>query len=167
LPDLVQEVFARAFEPKARSRFDGIRQYGAYLNHIARNVVVDYLRRRPKQVVPDLASFIDEVSLRPSAHDEVEEFADLQTVERVRLYVAGLPADLRQVHEALYVQGLSQRDAATALGLGRQVVRTLEARLREGLRTFLGETANFECSGYPGRAGGAVSSITGKVEEPR
>jgi DNA-directed RNA polymerase specialized sigma24 family protein len=49
----------------------------------------------------------------------------------------GLSPELKKVHEAMYVQGLSQREAAAALGLGRQVVRTLESRLREGLRAAL------------------------------
>jgi DNA-directed RNA polymerase specialized sigma24 family protein len=52
-------------------------------------------------------------------------------------YLSLLPADLQRVHDALFVQGLSQRDAAIALGLGRQVVRTLASRLREGLRSAL------------------------------
>ena len=159
LPDLVQEVFARAFDPKARWAFDGVRQYGAYLNQIARNVVVDHLRRRQKQVVPFLGPFLEEVSARPSPHDEADELADPETVERVHLYVAGLPADLRQVYEALYVQGLSQRDVAAALGRGRQVVRTLEARLREGLRFALGEMGIVESTENRARAGSPPSSL--------
>ena len=31
LPDLVQEVFTRAFEPDARLRFDGVRDFAPYL----------------------------------------------------------------------------------------------------------------------------------------
>jgi RNA polymerase sigma factor (sigma-70 family) len=49
VPDLVQEVFARAFEPQTRRSFDGVRDYGPYLRQIARNVVVDHFRRKQRQ----------------------------------------------------------------------------------------------------------------------
>ncbi len=137
LPDLVQEVFTRAFEPGARLRFDGVREYAPYLTTIARNVVVDYLRRRQRLRFEDLAPFIREIAIEGQSPDHAEDFANAQIVTLVAEYVARLPSDLRRVHEALYVQGLSQRQAAEALGLGRQVVRTLESRLREGLGNVL------------------------------
>jgi RNA polymerase sigma-70 factor (ECF subfamily) len=138
LPDLVQEVFMRAFEPATRRRFDGVRDYGPYLAQIARNVVVDHLRRKEKQLGRDPMLF-DELALDLASPEANGELADVQTMAAVGAYIAGLPADLKRVHDALYVQCLSQRQAATALGLGRQVVRTLEARLRDGLRRALRE----------------------------
>ena len=134
VPDLVQEAFARAFEPEARRNFDGVREYGPYLRQIARNVAIDHLRRRWQRMVRDTAFLVDAHAdgERPNEHP-----ADLKTMALVGDYVAGLPPEIRQVHEALYVRGLSQREAAMALGLGRQAVRTLEARLRRGLRSVL------------------------------
>ena len=38
-------------------------------------------------------------------------------------------------------KGMSQRDAADRLGLGRQVIRTTEAKLRRGLRRELSRAA--------------------------
>ena len=137
LPDLVQEVFTRAFDPPARLRFDGVREYAPYLTTIARNVVVDYLRRRQRLRIEDLAPFIGEIAIAGQFPDHGEDFAHSQIVALVAEYVARLPSELRRVHEAMYVQGLSQRQAAEALGLGRQVVRTLESRLKEGLASVL------------------------------
>lgn len=139
LPDLVQEVFIRAFQPETRCRFDGARLYAPFLSQITRNVVVDHLRRRWRQLALETDPFIDEISLHPIARDGVDAFADWRTMAVVDRYVADLPLELRRVHDALYVQGLSQRDAASALGIGRQVVRTLESRLRQGLRVALQE----------------------------
>src|SRR5689334_2651371 len=51
--DLIQEVFARAFEPRTRRRFDGVREYGPYIGRIARNVVADHLRHRRRQVAAE------------------------------------------------------------------------------------------------------------------
>jgi RNA polymerase sigma-70 factor (ECF subfamily) len=129
LPDLVQEIFVRAFSPQARRRFDGVRDYAPYLGSIARNVVVDYLRSRRRQTVTSqvVASMSD-----LSRDDGTDAEADVPR-ELVTRYLNGLPADVRRVHELLHVEGLSQREAAATLGVGRQVIRTLEGRLREGL----------------------------------
>jgi DNA-directed RNA polymerase specialized sigma24 family protein len=55
----------------------------------------------------------------------------------VEEYLAALPRDLRRVHELRYEQGYSQEKAAEALGVGRQTLRTLEVRLRDGLAVAL------------------------------
>jgi RNA polymerase sigma factor (sigma-70 family) len=146
LPDLVQEVFIRAFEPQTRLRFDGSRPYGPYLGQITRNVVVDHLRRKWRHAAVDLDPLIDEISLQPTPHFADQDFADWKTMALVDRYVAGLPTDLQRVHDALYVRGLSQRDAAAALGMGRQVIRTLESRLRGGLRAALEEIGYADAS---------------------
>src|SRR3954468_261336 len=44
--DLVQDVFARAFSPKARESFDGARSLGPFLRQIARNLLIDWLRHQ-------------------------------------------------------------------------------------------------------------------------
>src|SRR5262249_47435933 len=54
--DLVQEVFTRAFSQKARTAYDGLRDYGPYLFTIARNAVADAFRRLGREVVTDLAA---------------------------------------------------------------------------------------------------------------
>lgn len=144
LPDLVQEVFMRAFEPRTRHRFDGSRAYGPFLCQIARNVVVDFLRRKGRQVVTHPLAGVDAPYEEPpfshdghAGYEGEQRFADLNVMAVVARYVAQLSPELRRVHEALYVLGLSQREAAATLGLGRQVVRTLEARLRNELRSAL------------------------------
>ena len=51
--------------------------------------------------------------------------------------MAGLADDLKRLHQARYVEGLSQREAAERLGISRQTLRTLEGKLRDGLRDRL------------------------------
>jgi RNA polymerase sigma factor (sigma-70 family) len=144
LPDLVQDVFARAFEPQTRRRFDGIRDYWPYLAQITRNVVVDHLRREGRQITVPPALFADETMLHADPAQSADGFGDPQTMALVGNYLAQLPPELRRVHEALYVRGLSQREAAVALGLGRQAIRTLEARLRDGLRIVLQKVGDLD-----------------------
>jgi RNA polymerase sigma-70 factor (ECF subfamily) len=136
--DLVQEVFVRAFSPASRLGYDCSRPYGPYLAQIARNVVVDHWRQTRRLVAVDVAPLLDALSLEADAIEKVpEDWADEGTIAVVERYLASLEPDVRRVHQALYVQGLSQRDAAAALGVGRQAIRGIEARLRAGLRREL------------------------------
>jgi RNA polymerase sigma-70 factor, ECF subfamily len=126
--DSVQETFLRAFREGARSAYDGVREYGPYLRTIARNVLVDRARSERREIpVDDLAPMLDATE----APDE--PWADAETMRIVEDYIASLDDELRSIHEARYVRGLSQNVAAETLGITRQTVRTLEARLREGL----------------------------------
>ncbi len=76
-------------------------------------------------------------SLELPAPGDDEPYADERTMKAVRDYLAGLTPELRGVHEQRYVKGVSQEEAARALGLSRQQVRTLEERLRDGLAAHL------------------------------
>jgi RNA polymerase sigma-70 factor (ECF subfamily) len=138
LEDLVQEVFVRAFASDTRLGYDGLRPFAPYLLSIARNTLVDWWRRRGRQVPTALS--LDEV---PEAVVAAEEspgsYADARTVAVVERFVRALPPELRAVHEARFDRGLSQRDAALALGIGRQVLRTLERRLTDQLREALAD----------------------------
>ena len=160
LPDLVQEVFARAFDPRTRKRFDGVRDYGPFLSQIARNVTVDYLRRRRRQedIPGDVDQLFEAIAAGAAPRDLGEEIAERETMRVVADYMANLPPELRHAHEMLYVRGLSEREAAAALGVGRQVVRTLGARLREGLRRAL------EAEGPPA---GQPTRLSTPFEQPK
>src|SRR5437899_552364 len=48
--DLVQEIFARAFSERARLAYDGQRDFGPYLSILARNVVVDWARKKKREI---------------------------------------------------------------------------------------------------------------------
>jgi RNA polymerase sigma-70 factor (ECF subfamily) len=146
LPDLVQEVFARAFDPATRQRFDGVRPYGPFIARIAHNVTVDYLRRMGRLVAAEGDERFDQVTTAVPLAATDDGVADPETMEVVNRYLDRLTPDLRQIHDALYVRGMSQREAADALGLGRQSVRTLEARLREGLRHELERAGHLKSS---------------------
>ncbi|HXU06633.1 MAG TPA: sigma-70 family RNA polymerase sigma factor [Polyangia bacterium] len=130
--DAVQEVFARAFRERARLAYDGIRDYGPFLTTIARNVVADWGRRRGHAVV-EIAVDLDNLP-SPMGEQNWAEEAVMQIVER---YISELPPELRRVHELRYTLAQSQNDAAQALGVSRQRLRTLEEKLRRGLERGL------------------------------
>jgi RNA polymerase sigma factor (sigma-70 family) len=136
--DAVQEVFAKSFSRDARMSYDGLRDYGPYLYAIARNVIADRLRHSLRELPTPWHELerARDIELLPNEADP-PQWADEGLVAVVRAYLASIDDRLRAVHQARYVEGLSQRDAAEQLGISRQNIRTLEERLRAGLREAL------------------------------
>jgi RNA polymerase sigma factor (sigma-70 family) len=139
LADLVQEVFMKAFSPSARLSYDGTRDYAPYLHGVAKNVVIDWLRRTGREVPEGL---VWERVAAASAVDGVEEqLFPVELVQAASDYVRGLSPELRDVHEHRFVAAEPQNAAAEALGISRQNLRTLEGKLLRGLRRELARLA--------------------------
>jgi RNA polymerase sigma factor (sigma-70 family) len=144
--DLVQETFCRAYAESARRRYDSARPYRPYLLRISLNLLTDRARSWRLEVAAcrDLAA-------DPSASVtavEAPQAGDPLALAGVRDYVAGLRSTHKRVFEARYVQGLSQRRAARALGISHQSLRTVEKQIKEGLRLHLEvRTGSLERSG--------------------
>lgn len=131
--DLVQEVFTRAFAPRARDAYDGLRPYGPYLRQIARNLLIDRARAANHSVPLDEGAA--ELVIEPEAAD-----ADAVWQEQRRLtldYLAGLAPELQTLVKLRFEDEMSQEQAAAMLGISRRRVRTLEARIQRGLRKVL------------------------------
>jgi RNA polymerase sigma-70 factor (ECF subfamily) len=135
LADLVQDVFLRAFSPSARMSYDGERDYVPFLLTIARNVLIDWLRRSSRELADaeDLEALTDASAPSPTE----EALFGPELVNATRSYVEGLTPELRGVHEQRFVKAEPQRSAAEALGVSRQNLRTLERKLVDGLRRSL------------------------------
>jgi RNA polymerase sigma factor (sigma-70 family) len=135
LADAVQEVFLKAFSRGARTSFDGMRDFGPYIATIARNVMIDRARRCGRELLlPEVN--VDAAAIDPHA-EIAAQWEDPEAVAVANRFIAGLPPDVARVHRVLYVDGLSQREGAARLGITRQTLRTLEGKLREGLREAL------------------------------
>jgi RNA polymerase sigma factor (sigma-70 family) len=142
LHDALHETFRRAFEPRARQGYDGLRPYGPYLKAIARNVVLRTFRTR-EILFPAIDDPDEEPSVLGRAADENAdpeiEVASRQVRDLVARFLESLAPDERALVEVRFVEGKSQRDAAATLGLGRQQIRGREAKLRAKLAAFLRE----------------------------
>lgn len=136
LADLVQEVFARAFSDKGRRAYDGLRDYGPYLYAIARNTLVDWARVRGHEI-PAPWTEIEAAIEMTQVPEDMAPWAEPVTMRVVEEYLGALPQDLREVHRLRHEECLSQERAAERLGVGRQMLRTLERRLRDGLAAAL------------------------------
>jgi RNA polymerase sigma factor (sigma-70 family) len=134
IADLLQDIFVRAFSPRARNGYDGLRDYGPYLMTIARNCFYDLLRSSGRE----LATQPTELALVVGAADpEPDHWCDRRLPAVLGAYIGALPPPLRRIYEQRFVLGLSQIETSSALGLSRRAVRTGEDRLRRGLRKTL------------------------------
>jgi RNA polymerase sigma-70 factor (ECF subfamily) len=133
--DLVQEVFARAFAPRARDAYDGIRPYRPYLRRIAKNLLIDRARAAdPTVSLDDDAAELDE----PVASEPEAESAEWTEQRRATVaYIATLVPELQKLVKLRFEDELSQNEVAETLGISRRRVRTLEARIHSGLRKAL------------------------------
>ena len=153
LADIVQETFARAFSPAARERYDGTRCYAPYVLAIARNCLVDWLRRVGREVPTD--QDLDPL-FHPAGDCEGASAFAPELVAAANCYVSSLSDELRAVHRQRFEFGQSQARAAAELGMSRQNLRTLERELITALRRQV------RCSGLVRRArpsGGAERSL--------
>jgi RNA polymerase sigma factor (sigma-70 family) len=133
LADVVQDVFVKAFATQARLAYDPSREYAPFLMAIARNTLIDYLRRASREVRLDVAAIERIIDASDQGAGDASPWADPQTMVLVDRYVASLTADERGVYLERYVRCHSQELAAQTLGMSRQQVRTVEGRLRTGL----------------------------------
>ena len=129
---LLQETFARAFSPKVRASYDGLRPFGAYLATIARNLVIDRGRalvRDGQRIAPvDVDVVADNDAIDPSWKIEEEQLAAIAAAFRGALTEPDL-----SIFRCRFEQHMSVREAALALDLGLIVVRRRETRLRAAL----------------------------------
>lgn len=143
--DIVQETFTRAFARKARQGYDGLRPYRPYLLRITKNLMIDRVRASGREVsegelgVGDIDAAIDRDEAlhgdAPMPPDEALRWKRLR--EAYAEFQSALDDEERELVRLRYDEGLSQRDAADALGATRRRVRTVEERIRSGLASFL------------------------------
>lgn len=133
---LVQETFARAFTKQARTSYDGVRPYDAWLATIARNALIDRARVEQKHkrvsALDDLSDFADDAARDPAWHAEHRQI--MSVVERLK---AALDDVDGRIFRARTEQGMSFSETAKELGLTEAVVRRRDTRLRARLLDLL------------------------------
>ena len=134
--DVAQETFVRAW--RSLSRFEGRSRFFTWLYRIAFNEARRRLAKRPaagKMVSTEERSLDDLAEERPGPAETLER-AELRAA-----LVAGLdelPTALRAPVVLRDVEGLSTRDAASALDLGEAAFKSRLHRGRMALRELLG-----------------------------
>jgi RNA polymerase sigma-70 factor (ECF subfamily) len=126
---VTHEVFHRLIaSADMRTSFRG-GDLGAWLSRVATNLAIDYRRRLAReQALPDTLP-------APERPTEDEAVAARLLVERFEREV--LPPKWRAVFEARFLRQLTQREAASELGVRRTTLLYQEHRIRALLRRFV------------------------------
>jgi|SRR6185312_61197 len=133
---VIHEVFSRLIAgEELRRSFQG-GSFAAWLATVARNAAIDYRRR-----------YAREVSLSAEAIQDASEHPGWEEATHARLLLERfqkeiLPPKWSSVFERCFIQQMSQREAARALGLRRTTLAYRELRIRRALRRFLLEGAS-------------------------
>lgn len=141
IEDWLHEVFLRAFSESARAQYDGLRPYGAYLKMIARNLVLDELRRKEHrvrvevEVLPEPGEAGDFELQRPCSPEDLAEQSQLQ--DHIDDFIAQLPPREQEVYRRRFREGFDQKDVARDTGISISKVKTSEKRIREGFLAYL------------------------------
>ena len=145
--ELLQEIFIRAFSQTARNAYDGMRPYKSYLATIAGNIMIDAWRADIRDPLSGRWRESEEMLQRSASSTNDDTGADGESVatqlhwrrclQESDAYVAGLDDTSREFVRLRFHEELSQRDVAQRLRITRSKVRTLEQRIRGGLRKHL------------------------------
>lgn len=142
--DVVAEVFAAAFEQRARCRADSAAEREAWLYGIARNLIAGFWRRGAAEQRAVRRLGIEVRDLSAEERERVEELADLREYRRrVAADMDRLGADQREAVRLRVVEELDYAEIAVLLGVSEQVVR---ARVSRGLRRMAADVAEGSCA---------------------
>ncbi len=129
IPDLRQEVYARVYDGCARCRPESAQ---AFVLTTARNLLIDRARRA--QIV-SIETYADMDALSPTL-DELSPERHLAARSELKLLQVALnllPARCREVIELRKIEGLSQREVATRMGITED---TVERQVSKGVRAL-------------------------------
>jgi RNA polymerase sigma-70 factor, ECF subfamily len=130
--DLTLEVFVRLH--RAAGSYEHRAQFATYLFHIARNLLLNELRRRRRKpatpVPPDAFDYVP-----APGSDETRRVAEWE--EEFQRALAELPETQRTLLLLIHQQGLDQPAVAALLGITENALRVQLHRARQGLKQLM------------------------------
>ncbi|ATB30478.1 DNA-directed RNA polymerase sigma-70 factor [Melittangium boletus DSM 14713] len=133
----VLETFARAFEPRTRLAYDGLRPYQHFLMGIARNVLLEQARQREVAVGLEPFEEVGEMAAEEAA-GSAGVLEDQEVEGLLASFKDGLSPEERRLFEMRFgEEGVAQESAAERLGMTRIQVRRRELGLKTRLLEFL------------------------------
>ena len=133
--DLTSEVFVKAWERIDRFQWRNVPLQN-WLLRIARNIVIDYYRSRPRRLTSPLDELGDSQSDEPTPEEHLARDSEHDALRRG---LAQLPDDQRDVLILRFVEGYSHREVADALEKSVVAVRQIQVRGLRALQSLMSE----------------------------
>lgn len=130
--DLTEQVFLRAYQSLDRYRGRGW-PYSAFLYRVARNLLVDHIRRSRSTLPVEAAEALPDAT--PSADETLIRGEERR---RLRQALERLPADYQEVIRLRLLLSLPTATAAAWMGRNQGAVRVLLYRAMRALRREMG-----------------------------
>jgi len=132
--DLFQETWIRVLE--RGHQYDGKHEFSTWLYAVARNLTIDYLRRKRPVSLDGLMEHEDRAPLEPidTQPSAWEVVAQQEQAERISAALVTIPAEYRETVVLRFQEGLALEEIATvtAVPLG-----TVKSRLYRGLNMLM------------------------------
>ncbi|HVU55406.1 MAG TPA: RNA polymerase sigma-70 factor [Puia sp.] len=132
--DLAQDIFAKVWIRREKLR--EIERFDAFLFIIARNVIIDRLRKKVFNTTNEtyLMEYFADTSLAPSDKMEIKEMEAI-----IRRAIDVLPVQQRTAFCLSRFQGLKHEEIAVRMGISKDSVKSYIVRALVHLRKFLAE----------------------------
>jgi RNA polymerase sigma-70 factor, ECF subfamily len=125
--DLVQESLVRFLRAEQRQSIRNTEEFGAFLNGVCRNVILEYRRRTRREPSIDPDNPIPEVGVRPEA--EILEMRDA-----IDNGLKELAERDRMILRALYLEGKEKEDICKEWAMSDAQFRVVLFRAKERFR---------------------------------
>ena len=125
--DLVQESLVRFFRAEQRHLIRNTEEFGAFLNGVCRNVILEYRRRIRREPSVDPDTPIPDLGVRPEA--EILEMRDA-----IDNGLKELAERDRMILRSLYLEGKEKEDICQEWGMSDAQFRVVLFRAKERFR---------------------------------
>ena|SRR5579884_834426 len=134
--DLTQTVFLKAYTSIERYQSRSVDPL-AYFYTIARNVVIDYYRRKKEL---SLESNLGQAMEIPDKKENIEAtFIQKENAEKVQQAISKLPLDQKEVIILKFINDLNNAEIARLLGKNEATIRQIQHRALKALKGKIGD----------------------------
>jgi RNA polymerase sigma-70 factor (ECF subfamily) len=132
--DLFQETWIRVLE--RGHQYDGKHEFSTWLYAVARNLTIDYLRKKSPVSLDGLMEDEEHAPLEPEDKGPAawEVVAQHEQAERINEALVGIPAEYRETVVLRFQEGLALDEIATVTGAR---LGTVKSRLYRGLNMLM------------------------------